>query len=96
MIKCTTCKHYERNGAKHTCTKCPNKITYGMLQDPFIEGCGFYTPTEAEKNRRAFNEKWKNRPINDSGLTSAEERAKFMKEYRKRRKERELRAKGAE
>lgn len=56
MIKCTTCKHYERNGAKHTCAKCPNKITYGMLQDPFIEACTFYTPTEAEKNSRKERE----------------------------------------
>jgi hypothetical protein len=92
MIKCTTCEHYEHNGAKHTCDQCPNKITYGLLQDPFIEACTFYAATEAEQNRRRFYEKWKNRPINDSGIID-EERARLMAAYRKRRKEREKRTK---
>ena len=92
MIKCTTCEHYEHNGAKHTCDKCPTKITYGLLQDPFIEACTFYAATEAEQNRRRFYEKWKNRPINDSGIID-EERARLMMAYRKRRKEREKRIK---
>lgn len=96
MIKCTTCEHYERNGAKHTCDMCPTKITYGLLQDPFIEACTFYTATEAEQNRRRFYEKWKNRPINDSGWVGEDKRNEYSRAYRKRRKEREQRAKEAE
>lgn len=45
MIKCTICENYQRAGAKHTCSKCETKIIYGVMQEPFIECCQYFTMT---------------------------------------------------
>ena len=53
MIKCTICENHQRTGAKHTCSKCETKIIYGVMQEPFIECCQYFTMTVLEKQRRA-------------------------------------------
>ena len=65
MNKCTICKNHQRTGAKHTCSKCKTKIIYGVMQEPFIECCQFFTMTETEKQRRAYLKKINSLPIDD-------------------------------
>ena len=67
MIKCKICKHHQRTGAKHTCSKCDTKIIYGVMQEPFIECCEYFTMIEIEKHRRAYINKINSLPIDDSG-----------------------------
>ena len=57
MNKCKICKNHQRTGAKHTCSKCDTKIIYGVMQEPFIECCQFFTMTEIEKQRRVHFKK---------------------------------------
>lgn len=68
MIKCTICENHQRTGAKHTCSKCDTKIIYGVMQEPFIERCEYYTMTETEKQRRAYFNKINSRPIDDRAI----------------------------
>lgn len=65
MIKCTICENHERDGAKHTCSKCQTKIMYGIMQEPFIECCSYFKMIEAEKNRQAYYKKINSLPIDD-------------------------------
>ena len=65
MIKCTICENHKRTGAKHTCRKCETKIIYGVLQEPFIECCEYFTMIEIEKHRQAYLKKINNLPIDD-------------------------------
>ena len=67
MIKCTICENYQRAGKKHTCSKCKTKIIYGVMQEPFIEFCQYFTMTEIEKQRRAYFKKINSLPIDDRG-----------------------------
>lgn len=66
MIKCTICENHERDGAKHTCTKCKTKIIYGEIQEQFIECCSYFKKIEAEKKRQAYIKKIDRLPIDDS------------------------------
>ena len=68
MIKCTICENHQRAGKKHTCSKCKTKIIYGVLQEPFIECCEYFAMTESEKQRRAYFNKIKSRPIDDRAI----------------------------
>lgn len=68
MIKCTICENHQRTGAKHTCSKCETKIIYGVMQEPFIECCEYFTMTELEKQRRAYFNKINSRPIDDRAI----------------------------
>ena len=67
MIKCIICENYQRAGAKHTCSKCKTKIIYGVMQEPFIECCQFFSMTEIEKQRWAYFNKINSLPIDDRG-----------------------------
>ena len=67
MIKCTICENHKRTGAKHTCSKCETKIIYGVMQEPFIECCEYFTMIEIEKQRRAYFKKINSLPIDDRG-----------------------------
>ena len=67
MIKCTICENHQRTGKKNTCSKCKTKIIYGVMQEPFIECCPFFTMTEMEKQRRAYFKKINSLPIDDRG-----------------------------
>ena len=68
MIKCTICENHQRDGAKHTCSKCKTKIIYGVMQEPFIECCEYFTMIEIEKHRRAYFNKINSRPIDDRAI----------------------------
>ena len=68
MIKCTICENHQRTGAKHTCSKCDTKIIYGVMQEPFIECCQYFTLTESEKQRRAYLNKINSLPIDDRAI----------------------------
>lgn len=68
MIKCTICKNHQRDGAKHTCSKCKTKIIYGVMQEPFIECCEYFTMTEIEKHRRAYLKKINSLLIDDRAI----------------------------
>ena len=68
MIKCTICENHQRDGAKHTCSKCKTKIIYGVMQEPFIEFCQYFTMTETEKQWRAYFNKIKSLPIDDRAI----------------------------
>ena len=68
MIKCTICENHQRTGEKHTCSKCETKIIYGVMQEPFIECCQFFTMTVLEKQRRAYFNKINSRPIDDRAI----------------------------
>lgn len=65
MIKCTICENHQRTGAKHTCSKCKTKIIYGVMQEPFIECCEYFTMIEIEKHRRAYLKKINSLAIDD-------------------------------
>ena len=65
MIKCTICENHQRTGAKHTCSKYKTKIIYGVMQQPFIECCEYFTMIEIEKHRRAYLKKINSLPIDD-------------------------------
>ena len=65
MNKCTICKNHQSTGAKHTCSKCETKIIYGVMQEPFIECCEYFTMKEIEKHRRAYINKINSLPIDD-------------------------------
>ena len=67
MNKCTICENHKRTGKKHTCSKCETKIIYGVLQEPFIECCQYFTMTESEKQRWAYFKKINSLPIDDRG-----------------------------
>ena len=67
MIKCIICENHQRSGKKHTCSKCDTKIIYGVMQEPFIECCQYFTMTVLEKQRRAYLNKINSLPIDDSG-----------------------------
>ena len=68
MIKCIICENHQRAGAKHTCSKCKTKIIYGVMQEPFIECCQYFTMTVLEKQRRAYFNKINSRPIDDRAI----------------------------
>ena len=68
MIKCTICENHQRTGKKHTCSKCKTKIIYGVIQEPFIECCEYFTMIEIEKHRRAYFNKINSRPIDDRAI----------------------------
>lgn len=68
MIKCTICENHQRTGAKHTCSKCKTKTIYGVMQEPFIECCPFFTMTEIEKQCRAYLNKINSLPIDDRAI----------------------------
>ena len=68
MIKCTICENYQRAGKKHTCSKCKIKIIYGVMQEPFIECCQFFSMIEIEKHRRAYLKKINSLPIDDKEI----------------------------
>ena len=65
MIKCIICENHQRDGAKHTCSKCDTKIIYGLMQEPFIECCEYFTMIEIEKHRREYLKKINSLPIDD-------------------------------
>lgn len=65
MIKCTICENHQRAGVKHTCSKCKTKTIYGVMQEPFIECCQYFTMTVLEKHRRAYFNKINSLPIDD-------------------------------
>ena len=65
MIKCIICENHQRSGKKHTCSKCKTKIIYGVMQEPFIECCEYFTMIEIEKHRRAYFNKINSLPIDD-------------------------------
>ena len=65
MIKCIICENHQRAGKKHTCSKCETKIIYGVMQEPFIECCEYFTMTVLEKQRRAYLNKINSLPIDD-------------------------------
>ena len=65
MNKCKICKNHQRDGAKHTCSKCKTKTIYGEMQEPFIECCEHFTMIEIEKHRRAYLNKINSLPIDD-------------------------------
>ena len=65
MIKCIICENHQRAGAKHTCSKCDTKIIYGVMQEPFIKCCEYFTMTETEKQCRAYFNKINSLPIDD-------------------------------
>ena len=67
MIKCTICENHQRTGAKHTCSKCDTKIIYGVMQEPFIECCEYFTMTKFEKQWQAYFNKKNSLPIDDRG-----------------------------
>ena len=67
MNKCKICKNHQRTGAKHTCNKCKTKTIYGVMQEPFIECCEYFTMIEIEKHRRAYVKKINSLPIDDRG-----------------------------
>ena len=68
MIKCTICENHQRTGAKHTCSKCETKIIYGVMQEPFIECCEYFTMIEIEKHRREYLKKINSLPIDDRAI----------------------------
>ena len=68
MNKCKICENHQRTGAKHTCSKCKTKIIYGVMQEPFIECCQYFTMTVLEKQRRAYFNKINSRPIDDRAI----------------------------
>lgn len=49
MIKCNVCVNHKEKGKEHICCRCETKIIYGVMQEPFIECCPFFTRTETEK-----------------------------------------------
>ena len=65
MIKCIIFENHQRDGAKHTCSKCKTKIIYGVMQEPFIECCQYFTMTVLEKQWRAYFNKINSLPIDD-------------------------------
>ena len=67
MIKCNVCVNHKQKGKKHICRKCDAKIIYGVIQEPFIECCEYFTMTVLEKHRRAYFKKINSLPIDDSG-----------------------------
>ena len=67
MIKCNVCVNHKKKGKEHICSKCDAKIIYGVMQEPFIECCEYFTMTEIEKHRRAYLNKINNLPI-DEGI----------------------------
>ena len=67
MIRCKVCVNHKQKGKKHICRKCDTKIIYGVMQEPFIECCPFFTMTEIEKHRRAYFNKINSLSIDDSG-----------------------------
>ena len=66
MNKCIICENHQRTGKKHTCSKCETKIIYGVLQEPFIECCQYFTMTKFEKQRRAYLNKIKERACQET------------------------------
>ena len=68
MNKCIICENHQRTGAKHTCSKCKTKTIYGVMQEPFIECCEYFTMIEIEKQRRAYFNKINTRPIDDRAI----------------------------
>ena len=68
MNKCIICENHQRTGAKHTCSKCKTKTIYGVMQEPFIECCQFFTMIEIEKHRRAHLKKINSLPIDDKEI----------------------------
>lgn len=68
MIKCIICENHQRAGKKHTCSKCDTKIIYGVMQEPFIECCEYFTMTETEKQCRAYINKINSLPIDDRAI----------------------------
>ena len=67
MIKCNVCANHKQRGKKHVCRKCDTKIIYGVMQEPFIGCCQYFTMTAKEKQRRAYCKKITSLPIDDSG-----------------------------
>ena len=65
MNKCKICENHQRTGAKHTCSKCETKIIYGVMQEPFIECCEYFTMIEIEKHQRAYLNKINSLLIDD-------------------------------
>lgn len=68
MNKCIICENHQRTGAKHTCSKCDTKIIYGVMQEPFIECCEYFTMIEIEKHRQAYLKKKNSLPIDDKEI----------------------------
>lgn len=50
MIRCNVCVNHKQKGKKHVCRKCDTKIIYGVMQEPFIECCPFFTMTETKNS----------------------------------------------
>ena len=67
MVSCYYCIHHQHTGTKHTCSKCETKTIYGVMQEPFIECCQYFTMTESEKQRWAYFNKINSLPIDDRG-----------------------------
>ena len=67
MVRCYYCVLHKSKGAAHTCSKCDTKIIYGVMQEPFIECCEYFTMTESAKQRRAFLKKINSLLIDDRG-----------------------------
>ena len=65
MIKCNVCVNHKQKGKEHICSKCDTKIIYGVMQEPFIECCEYFTMIEIEKHRRAYFNKINSLPIDD-------------------------------
>lgn len=74
-VKCYVCKNHTLNGNKHGCTKCENKIVYGIMQEQIIDCCSFFEITPTEAKRRAYMRKIERLPIDDS-LIGIRERGK--------------------
>ena len=68
MNKCIICENPQRTGKKHTCSKCETKIIYGVMQEPFIECCEYFTMIEIEKHRREYLKKKNSLPIDDKEI----------------------------
>ena len=68
MNKCIICENHQRTGAKHTCSKCKTKTIYGLMQEPFIECCEYFTMIEIEKHRREYLKKINSLPIDDKEI----------------------------
>ena len=54
MIRCNVCVNHKKKGKEHICSKCNTKIIYGVMQEPFIECCQYFTMTEKAVQRSKY------------------------------------------